>query len=309
MICIMTLGLQQVRYFIAVAEELHFRRAAERVNLSQPALSRAISRIEEAVGVALFERTNRSVALTPAGARLLDGCTAALAALDGAVDQARKLHAGEGGRLTIGYTDFAIAGRLPKLVQSFRHTYPDIPIDAVHGCTKVQLEDLETGKLDIGFLTGPVPRGGYGCVPVQHDRFVVVLPVSHPLAELKAVPLAALVDEPFVLGELPSWEYFHAHLFDLCRTSGFEPAAVQYASNSEGIFGLVACGMGVSIQVACVENYFRKGVVFRPLRGCTKTVPTLAVWRTHPMPPIKARFIDHLEKALHPADRAGLLNA
>ena len=296
MISIMPLGLQQFRYFIAVAEELHFRRAAERVNLSQPALSRAISRMEEAVGAALFERTNRSVALTPAGARLLDGCTSALAVLEGAVDQARKLHAGELGRLTIGYTDFAIAGRLPQIVQAFRHGHPEIAIDATHGCTKAQLEDLETGRLDVGFLTGPAPRRGYGSVPVQHDRFVAVLPDSHPLAGQPTVDLVALADEPFVLGELPSWEYFHAHLFDLCRTAGFEPAAVQYASNSEGIFGLIACGMGVSIQVECVQNYFRKGVVFRPLGDCAKTVPTLAVWREDPMPPLKARFIGHVRE-------------
>ncbi len=293
---IMSLGLQQFRYFIAVAEELHFRRAAERVNLSQPALSRAISRMEEAVGAALFDRNNRSVALTPAGARLLDGCTAALAVLDGAVEQARKLHTGERGRLTIGYTDFAIAGRLPQIVQAFRNAHPEIAIDAVHGCTRAQFADLEAGKLDIGFVTGPVPRRGYGSVPVQHDRFVVVLPDTHPLADRAAVDLADLADEPFVLGELPSWEHFHAHLFDLCRTAGFEPAVVQYASNSEGIFGLIACGMGVSIQVECLENYFRKGVVFRPLRHCAKTVPTLAAWRDDTVAPLKARFIEHLRE-------------
>ena len=298
MICIMHFGLQHVRYFVAVAEERHFRRAAERVNLSQPALSRAISRMEAAIGAALFERTNRSVVLTPAGARFLDGCTSALTALEGAVDQARKLHAGELGRLTIGYTDFAIAGRLPQIVQGFRLGHPEIALDARHGCTKAQLDDLESGKLDIGFVTGPVPRAGYASVPVQHDRFVVVLPATHALAGREAIALTELADEPFVLGELPYWEYFHAHLFDLCRTAGFEPTVIQYASNSEGIFGLIACGMGVSIQVACVENYFRKGVVFRPLRECTKTVPTLAAWREAPMPPLKARFIDHLKSAM-----------
>ncbi len=291
---IMTLGLSQVRYFVAVAEELHFRRAAERLNLSQPALSRAIGRLEEAVGATLFERTNRSVVLTPAGARLLDGCTTALAALDGAVDQARKLHSGQQGYLTLGYTDFAIAGRLPEIVQSFRRCHPEIVVQARHGCTRAQFEDLEAGKLDLGFVTGPVSQPAYDALPVQHDRYVAVLPEGHRLAERAIVTLADLADEPFVLGEPASWEHFHAHLFELCRSAGFTPQVVQHASNNEGIFGLIACGMGVSIQAACVENYFRKGLVFRPIADCARTVPTLAVWLTDPMTPLKARFVAHL---------------
>ena len=300
----MHIGMRHIRYFAAVAEELHFRRAAERLNVSQPALSRAIRHIEAEIGVSLFERSNRHVALTHAGATFLRGCSTALAYMDGAIDQAQKTSTGEKGHLVVGYTDIAIAGGLPQILKSFRQRYPEVTLEPRHDFTQAQLSDLESGILDFGFVTGPVARDGLDSLAVQHDGFMVVLYGSHPLVREREIPLAALAEEPFVLGATSNWTHYHDHLYRLCREAGFEPQVVQSASNSEGIFGLIACEMGISIQAAVIENCLRKGLETRPLKGCTATVPTVAAWNSATLSPVKQRFIDHLAE-LAAEDLAG----
>ena len=290
----MHIGMRQIRYFVAVAEELHFRRAAQRLNVSQPALSRAIRHIEAEVGVRLLERNNRNVSLTHAGTNFLRGCTTALTYMDGAIDQARKATTGEKGHLVIGYTDIAIAGRLPQILKSFRQRYPEVTLEPRHDFTGAQLTNLESGALDFGFVTGPLRQDGLDSLAVQHDGFMVVLYASHPLVKEREIALEALAEEPFVLGTTANWTYYHDHLYRLCRAAGFEPTVVQTASNSEGIFGLIACEMGISIQASAIENCLRKGLQTRPLKNCAVTVPTVAAWNRATVSPVKQRFIDHL---------------
>ncbi|NIA67994.1 LysR family transcriptional regulator [Pelagibius litoralis] len=290
----MHIGMRHIRYFVAVAEELHFRRAAERLNISQPALSRAIRHIETEVGVQLFERSNRHVALTYAGANFLRGCSTALTYMDGAIDQAQKATTGEKGHLVIGYTDIAIAGRLPQILKSFRQRYPEVTLEPRHDYTEAQLKDLEAGALDFGFVTGPMLQPGLDSLAVQHDGFIVILYASHPLVKEREIALDALAGEPFVLGTTSNWTYYHDHLYRLCRDAGFQPDVVQTASNSEGIFGLIACEMGISIQAKAIENCLRRGLETRPLKDCAVTVPTLAAWNRETLTPVKQRFIDHL---------------
>ena len=296
----MHLGMRHIRCFVAVAEELHFGRAAERLSISQPNLSRTIQYIEQEIGVLLFERSNRHVALTEAGTNFLSGCTKALNHIEGAINQALKTTSGETGRLVIGYTDIAIAGELSPILKSFRQRYPDIAVEPRHDYTNAQLNDLEAGVLDFGFLTGPIIRSGYETVTVQRDRFVVVLYESHPLTAETEIPLSALAEEPFVLGTTANWTHYHQHLYSLCRQAGFEPQVVQSASNSEGIFGLIACEMGISIQTESVQNYFRKGLEIRPVKDCRETVSTVAIWNDQGASPVKQRFIDHLKSYPHP---------
>ncbi|HIC81975.1 MAG TPA: LysR family transcriptional regulator [Kiloniellaceae bacterium] len=290
----MHIGMRHIRYFAAVAEELHFRRAAERLNVSQPALSRAIRHIEQEIGVSLFERSNRHVALTRAGATFLRGCSAALVYMDGAVEQAQKTATGEKGHLVVGYTDIAIAGRLPQILKSFRQRYPEVTLEPRHDYTRAQLNAVESGALDVGFVTGPVAEEGLDSLAVQHDGFIVVLYGTHPLAKQREIALADLAGEPFVLGTSANWTYYHDHLYRLCRAAGFEPRVVQSASNSEGIFGLIACEMGISVQATSIENCLRKGLKTRPLKDCTATVPTVAIWNRNTLSPVKQRFVDFL---------------
>lgn len=275
----MRLGIRHIRYFKAVAEELHFGRAARQLNIAQPALSRSIKHLETQIGVQLLERNNRKVSLTKAGKVFLGGCQQLIDVMEGMVIQTQKASIGEAGHLIIGYTDFAISGLMPAILRDFRKQYPDISIEPVHGFTSTQLYNLEQGKLDVGFITGPFERSGYKSVTIQQNPYVAVVYENHPLAWKKSVQLSDLAGESFILGSTMGWEHYHDHLFRLCRRAGFKPDVVQTAFNIEGIFGLVACEMGITIQPDCVNENLRKGLVACPIRGVTDTVPTVAVWK------------------------------
>ncbi len=275
----MKFGIRHIKHFKAVAEELHFGRAAQQLNIAQPALSRSIKHLETQIGVRLLERNNRNVSLTNAGEVFLTGCRTLINSLEGTVIQTRKASVGEAGHLIIGYTDFAIGGLMPKILRDFRRLYPHISVEPVHGFTKTQLEDIESDKLDMGFITGPFERSGYKSVTIQRDAYVAIFYENHPLTKKESVRLAELVGESFILGQPAGWAHYHDHLFRVCRGAGFSPRVVQQASNIEGIFGLVACEMGITIQPACVYNYVRRGLVIRPIRDVKDTVSTIAVWK------------------------------
>jgi DNA-binding transcriptional LysR family regulator len=292
------MNIQQLRYFLVLGEELHFRRAAARLHLSQPALSRALQQLESTLGFALLRRDRRNVALTDAGRVYLDGCRNSMTTLDAAMERARRVVQGHVGEVRIGYTDIAVAGILPHVVHSFRSKFPDVAILAAHACTQTQIDDLDADRLDVGFLTGPWSSPGYETWEVQSDGFAAVLPERHRLASKPSLTLQDFADEPFVMGEPSLWAHFDAHLRAICQVTGFAPKVVQYASNNEAILGLVACGMGVSIQAETIRLSPRHGVVVRSIDGDFPRVPTIAAWRPDPGNAVKMRLVGHV-KALY----------
>ena len=294
--------VRQMRYFVAVAEELSFRRAGERLNLAQPALSRAIRQLEESLGTRLLERTSRRVELTDTGRVFLEGCRRSLGSVEKMLDDTRRVHAGEIGQLAIGYTDFAISGVLPEIMQAFRQRFPDITVDLAHMVTARQLEALARGDIQVGFMTGPVAEPGLEHVVVQNERLVVILSDNHPLAARAAIPIVRLAGEPFVMGQAAHWGHFLSHVTMVCQTAGFTPRVVQEAYNSEGIFGLIAADMGLTLHTECAVNYHRRGLTIRPLRGNDHRVPTAAAWRAARDSQALRHFIGFLEDwcGLHP---------
>ncbi len=285
-----------LRYFVVVAQELNFRRAARRLGVAQPALSRAIQQLEGMLGVALMTRTRRQVALTEAGRVFLDGGRRALAGLATLVDETRRAGAGESGHLVIGYTDFAISGVLPTLLQRFRTAYPQVTVDLVHMVTAVQLRGLAHGEITVGFMTGPIADPAIETVTVQDERLVAVLPREHPLARQRAVALADLAGQPFITGQAVHWRHYLAHMTAACQAAGFVPHIVQEAFNSEGIFGLIAANMGVTLHVEGARNYVRKGIAIRPLTDSPHRVPTVAAWSAGLLAPALARFVAFLRQ-------------
>ncbi|PKO50044.1 MAG: LysR family transcriptional regulator, partial [Betaproteobacteria bacterium HGW-Betaproteobacteria-21] len=207
----MTMELRQIRQFIAVAEALNFRRAAEQIGIAQPALSRGIQLLEHRLGVKLLLRSNRRVELTEAGRIFLTGCHGLMDDLEETVRRTRKAQDGGLGSLTIGYTDFAMSGALPFLLDRFRQKLPEVGLDLIYGATYQQLEYLVSGKIDVGFLTGPVVGDQFASLPVQRDRFVAVLPERHPLAKGVAVEIRSLANEPFIFGVMARWRHFRRH--------------------------------------------------------------------------------------------------
>lgn len=286
--------LRLVRYFVAVAEELHFRRAADRLGIAQPALSRAIQTLETELGVALFLRSNRNVQITPAGQIFLERSNEMLSLMRSAAEDVRNAHDGRVGTLRIGYTDFAIAGPLPNLLKGFQERQRQITLKPQHGVTLTQLNWLAEGQLDIGFVTGPVNKNGYDEHPVQSEAFVCVCADCHRFAVRPSIRLAELAVEDFVHGSSTDWQHFYDFLIPLCRRAGFTPRVVQEAFNTAGIFGLVSCGMGVTVLTENVCGGLPPGLVMIPIEDVSERLTTTAIWRHDHMAGPTRHFVEYI---------------
>jgi DNA-binding transcriptional LysR family regulator len=294
----MRFELRHLRAFVLLAEELHFRRAAERLCMTQPALSRTIRTLEEDVGVELLLRTTRSVELTEAGRVFLTECREVLRLLERGVMRTHSAALGNAGNIAVAYTDFAINGPLPQILETFRRQHPGVRVELSYIPTVVQKEEILTGHIDVGLLIGPFESKGIHSVSVMMDPLVALLPDSHPLARQEAIALEDLADEPFVLGSKDSWAAFRHIVFVVCREAGFTPNVVQEASTSDGIFGLVSANIGVSLYPSCVRSIQRQGLTIRPLLGVEHQVETLAVWRSDSDSPSVERFVTTLRETI-----------
>lgn len=287
-----------IRYFMVVAEELHFRRAAERLYISQPVISRAIQQLEEKLGVILLERSRRHVALTSAGKVFLRECRIAQQAMEQAERCALKAHLGEAGRLIVGYTDFAINGRLPSILAAFHQVFPEVSIDLVRRNSHEQLEDLASERLDLGFLTGPINGKNLQHFCIQKIPFVVVLPDDHRLSNQSELPIQALSDENFVLGEIHQWRHMVPQILALCLKAGFVPKVAWEAPSSDSIFGMVAARMGVSIHPDCYLNRQRKGITIRPITDSNAELIIDLAWSSNSINQAVPRFVEMAKKVL-----------
>ena len=291
----MRIDIRHLRAFLAVAELLHFRQAAERLNLAQPALSRTIQQLEDAIGVPLLTRNNRQVELTEPGRIFLEESRKLMAQLDLAISNTRRAGQGEVGRLSIGYTDFAITGKLPEILKAFKSLHPDIKINLFFGSTEEQLALLDEGRIDFAFLTGPNRSPWLTTFTVQRDRFIAVVSNQYPLATRSYIELEDLAEEPFIVGSMERWKHFRRHLDVLCMTAGFMPRIFQETFNSEGIFGFVAANFGVTIHLACAENYIRKGVTTLPIKDATNYLETETAWLTETTTPAQRIFAEFIQ--------------
>lgn len=284
--------LRQVRAFLSVAEELHFGRAAERLSMTQPALSRTIRDLELSVGVPLFERSTRRVRLSAAGEAFAAECRLAVGHLHLAVNAARGAAEGRSGRLRVAYMDFAINGRLPQILQAYRAAAPGVSVDLEYLPTAAQHMALLEGRVDIGFMIGRFEAHRIANLHVYDDVYVALLPEGHRLAARGTLRLADVAREPFVVGARETFGSFRTLLFDLCHRAGFFPDVVQEASDSSGIFGLVAAGAGITVYAGCAGHVRREGVVVRPLADVKERIPIVGAWlEDHPSEALR-RFRD-----------------
>lgn len=275
----MQIELRHLKAFCAVAEELSFRRASERLGIAQPALSRTIKHLEDETGVTLFERTTRVTHLTEAGRALLARSQAILESLGDAVELAQRVQSGFAGEVRVGFNDFAITGLLPETVRRFRAAYPEVDVKLVDSPTPEMLNMVLDGGLDLAFHTGPADHGDLDHIVVRKERLVCVLPASHRLAAQDAVSVAELSQENFIMGRRETWRIYHRIISDLCRRHGFQPRIIQEAEHSDGIMGLVTAEMGVTLYVDSEWLHFMKGIVVKPLREALPRIESLATWR------------------------------
>lgn len=286
--------IRQVRAFLFVADELHFGRAAVRLCVSQPALSRTIHALEEAIGTPLLERSTRRVKLTPAGEVFAAECKLAFGHLSRAATAAQDAADGKIGTLRIGYMDFAINGCLPNLVSGFRTQFPRDIVDLQYSSSAKLRKTLLEGRIDVGFVIGEFQSPTIANVLVEESDYVALLPDTHKLARAENVSLLALAQEPFVLGSEEDFSTFRRHLMPLCQSVGFYPNIVQEASSTTGIYGMVAAGVGVSVYAGCARNIRRVGVTVKPLVDVTETISTYAAWSPDNTSEVLRRFIEYI---------------
>ena len=282
--------LRRIQYFVAVAEEAHFGRAAERLRMAQPPLSQQIKALEAEMGVVLFHRTTRKVELTPAGERFLDRARAILADVDDAVTEAGQVAAGMVGRIAIGFTGSATYDLLPSLVRVLRADLPGIELD-IHGemLTPDQVTALTDGTLDLGLLRPPVRNTALEVQVLRREPLIAVLPEHHPLAVHDRVRLADLRDDPFITYPSHNRSVVYEAVIDACQRAGFVPASVNEVSETSTMVSFVAAGLGVALVPASVQHLRITGATYLPLAGTTQEVELALATRAGEPSPHVAR--------------------
>jgi DNA-binding transcriptional LysR family regulator len=255
-----------LRYFVAVAETLHFGRAAERLHIAQPPLSQQIRRLEDELGVQLFQRTNRRVEVTEAGRLFLVEAARTLAQADRAAWVAVRAHRGELGRLVIGYMASAELSVFPRVLPAFRERYPDVKLTLQILAPREQLQRLRSGRLHVGFVRLPLSDRTLAIVPIWREPLVAVLPERHALARRPTVSLRELRDESFVIFPRRHAPGYYDSLMAIFRRADLAPKLVQESEKLQTILSLVAMGRGVALMPKCVTVLARTGIVCRPLQ-------------------------------------------
>jgi len=280
--------LRHLRYFVAVAEELNFSRAAGRMYLSQPALSQQIRKLERELGVALFHRTKNHVALTEAGLVLLDGARRVLVLVEQTAREAREVGGSEARHLKVGFPEYANHTPVADALQTFRRRYPYVELEEHETFTLQetlqQIDKLHRGTLDVGFMLSPEADDVIQVEHVLDIELVVALPAEHPLAGRDEVYLRELSEERLILFSRTFHPRSYDYVVGCCREAGFEPKVVQRKEpqlySGATTYRMVASGIGVGIVARpMVSGYRPYDVVFKPLRDPAPALDLVAAWR------------------------------
>ena len=272
--------LRHLRYFVAVAEELHFGRAAARLHLAQPPLSQQIRKLEQILGHALFARTSRAVKLTSVGEVFLERARRTLRNVEEDLQEARSVGRGETGTLKVGFIGSSMLTPLPAMLGRYRRQYPGVLLQLHEAYTAMLFQGLMKGSLDAGIARDGGPVDGLQVETLFSEAFVAVLPAKHALAKQKTISAADLRDEPFVFYPRSASELAYTKPVSLCEAHGFRPHVVQEAPHWLTILRLVGAGLGVSIGPACVARIATPDVVCRSLRGAAVRSDIELAWRT-----------------------------
>ncbi len=271
--------LRHLRYFVVVAEELNFTRAAKLLQMAQPPLSQQIHHLEAELGVTLFHRSKRRIALTDAGQVFLEEARRTLVQAEHACRMAQRAQRSEIGRLVMGFVGEATYDLLPIMLQAYRTRFPQVEIVLREMTTMQQVQALQEGSIHLGVLHPPLPETGLKLHILREEPFVIVLPPTTHFAPDEQLSLSALSEEPFVLFPRAISPGVHDQVISLCNQAGFSPTIVQEAAELHTILGLVAVGIGVSLLPASVRLLRSQGVVYRALSQTGTQARTALAWR------------------------------
>ncbi len=257
--------LRHLQYFLTVAEELHFGRAAARLNMTQPPLSQQIKQLEEELGFPLFHRSSRAVELTTAGNVFSGQIRSVLNQLDRAVDTARHTARGELGKIIIGFVGTATYEILPPAIKEFRSIFPSIDIELRQLSAPNQLSALLNGDIDIGFSHPPVASCELISRSVKKSECVIAIPKNHPLADKPAVSITDISKEPIISLSKEAWPSLYEDFIQLCNKHGFQPNIVQESTEYQMVIGLVTAGIGIAVVPDSAKRLFNLDVLYKKL--------------------------------------------
>jgi len=292
----MNIETRQLRYFVTVAEELHFGRAAARLHMTQPPLSQAIAALEDGLGTALFLRNRRTVALTPAGSALLPEARRIL--LEAAVlpELARRAASGEAGRLALAFITSADYSVLPPFLRRYSERYPGVQLSLQEATSDVQIDELLRGRIDAGLLIPPLPeraRAALDYMKVLDEPLILCAPAGL-LRKKGPVALRNLPPLPLIIFPREISPALHDAILSCFRAAGITPAIGQQAIQMQTIVSLVSAGMGLALVPQSVSNLMRPGVEYRALADPTPLVETGIAWRRDNVSPVLQGFLELL---------------
>lgn len=275
--------LRYLRYFVAVAEELHFGHAALRLHIAQPALSQRIRALEESLGVQLLQRSRRGVVLTNAGAVLLEEGRQILERLEHAEQLTSMAAHGEVGRLAIGCVLSATYKILPGLLREYTRRFPKVIVTVRDLGSSAQIEELRRGEIDVAIVRTPVDTKGLAARKISEDRIAILMPGNHRLAKCKEIPLKALTEERLIVFPVSRQLSWADKIFSICRQAGFEPKVAQRAGEAATAMSFVAAGLGITLVPESLTACVPKGVVCRPVLEPTYSTHFLVAHRKKPI--------------------------
>jgi DNA-binding transcriptional LysR family regulator len=285
-------GLENLQTFLALAQDLNFRRTAERLNLDQSALSRRIQKLEQALGFRLLDRTTRDVSLTQAGQRFCQDNAALLRGYDDAIAAARRVAEGKAGLLRLAYMAFAATELMPQAMLRFRqaHPYVDVRLDYIR--TQGQKIALANGDVDIGYMIGPFEHPDFTTLQLSSEPLYIVTPRNHALLLRPKILPADLAGQPVILGNMSEWEEYRWRLNDLFSTEGIALNVVLEASNTLALNGLVAAGLGITIYPESLIGALGRNLEVRQIMHPAFRSRTVLAWKRSNRAPQVRAFVD-----------------
>jgi len=283
----MSYEIRHLRYFVAVAEELHFGRASARLHIAQPALSRQIMQLEEILSVALFIRTKRSVRLTDAGKMFLAQARLILKNINAAAESARRVHEGRSGHIKIGFIASVSYTLLPPILRSFSDQYPNVQIDLQLVKNNLHADALKRREIDIGILRSPFIDPLLTTCILVHEPLVAAIPANHKLAGHSNIAIGLLKDEAFVMVPKNLAPFFEL-IRVFCNRAGFEPRVVQEADEIHTVIGIVSAGIGIALVPSSSQKMQIENVVYRDIIGAPYTEMLLAQRKDDASPIVSA---------------------
>ncbi|WP_414563692.1 MULTISPECIES: LysR family transcriptional regulator [unclassified Anabaena] len=289
--------LRHLRYFIAVAEELHFTKAAQRLHIAQPPLSQQIQQLEAELGVKLFHRqTKRQVQLTAAGKVFLQEAYQLLVQLETAVALTQKIGRGETGQLRIGFTSLVIYDLLPLILREFRQQFLEVELVLLELTTSQQEQALRDSRIHVGFAHPPLEDDTLSYQCIHRQTLVVALSSTHSMAQQEHICVRSLLSEPLIMFPRYLAPGLYDRIMSLFQQENFPPNITQEAIQMQTIIGLVSAGIGVAITPSSLQNLQRSGVVYLPILEEVPVIETAVIWQQGNLTPIVENFVQFTQK-------------